>query len=53
MEPKRRRLQYTVESLKNAVEEIKAGMPFKTASKKYGIPRGTLRDKVKGRTPVE
>jgi hypothetical protein len=33
MEPKRRRLQYTVGSLKNAVEEIKAGMPFKTASK--------------------
>ncbi|KAJ8965660.1 hypothetical protein NQ314_003977 [Rhamnusium bicolor] len=28
-------------------------MPFKTASKKYGIPRSTLQDKVKGRTQIE
>ena len=32
MEVKRRRLQYTSENLKKAVEAVQAGMPFKTAS---------------------
>ncbi|KAH1012792.1 hypothetical protein HUJ05_011887 [Dendroctonus ponderosae] len=42
---KRQKLQYSNEQLAKTVEAIQTGMPFKTASKTYGIRRATLQDK--------
>lgn len=50
---KKQRLKYSLETLKEAIGAVQEGMPFKTASKKYNIPRATLQDKVKGRTQME
>lgn len=47
---KKKRLNYSSEALNEAIGAVQAGMPFKTASKKYNVPRATLQDKVKGRT---
>lgn len=43
---KRPRLLYSKEALKQAMVDIKSGMPVKTASKKYAIPRSTLHNKI-------
>lgn len=40
---------YTGETLKNAMTEIKNGSSVMAVSKKYNIPRTTLRDKISGR----
>jgi DNA-binding NtrC family response regulator len=43
--------QYTQEQLSRALHEIKVnGMPKSKASKQFGIPRTTLRDKVSAKT---
>lgn len=47
---KRRKLQYTDDDLKKAFEAVDKGMTVFCASKKYGVPNQTLRDKVKGRS---
>lgn len=46
--------KYTEEQLQNAVEAVKSGgMSLRKAACQYNIPRGTLFDKVKGRTPLK
>lgn len=45
--------KYSQESLKNAIEAIKNGMPCATASKIYKIPRITLFYKSTGKYPVQ
>lgn len=48
---KKKRIQYSVGAINEAVAAIQSGMPFKTASIIiYKIPRSTLQDKVKDRT---
>ncbi|PIK37236.1 hypothetical protein BSL78_25928 [Apostichopus japonicus] len=45
--------RYTQEAVNRAVAQIQKGeISFKGASKLYSIPRSTLQDKVKGRSPV-
>lgn len=34
--------QYSNEALKNALDEVKSGVPYRAAARKYGIPRVTL-----------
>ncbi|XP_008214724.1 uncharacterized protein LOC103317729 [Nasonia vitripennis] len=46
---KRPRLLYSREALEEAIADIKAGMPVKTASEKYQIPRTTLHNKMTAR----
>ncbi|XP_072384688.1 uncharacterized protein [Diabrotica undecimpunctata] len=50
---RRKRIQYSAEDINKAVVAVQSGMPFKTASKLYKVPRSTLQDKVKGRTSLE
>ena len=50
---KKARRSYTNEQLDQALREIRDnGMAIRQASKKYGIPRGTLFDKQSGRRPL-
>ena len=44
--------QYTMETLIAAIDAVKQGMSKSMASKKFGIPRMTLTDKVKQKTPL-
>ncbi|XP_037825734.1 uncharacterized protein LOC119613770 isoform X1 [Lucilia sericata] len=47
---KRSLYQYSEESLKNALKEIRAGTSsILRASKKYGVPRSTIQDRIHGR----
>ena len=49
-QPKRKRHNYTEESLVEAVAKIKNNeISYKKASSEYGIPISTLSDKVTGR----
>lgn len=50
---RKKRIKYSLDTLKEAIAAVLAGLPFKTASKKYRIPRETLQDKVKCRTSLE
>lgn len=44
---------YTEQDLQNAYDEVKASRSsVRSASIKYGIPRKTLENKVKGKTPM-
>lgn len=52
MKTQRRRLQYAEDDLKKAVDAVKNGMACLAASKAFGVPRATLQDKLKGRTPI-
>lgn len=47
--PKRQILKYPEESLVNALKAVKNGMKIRAASKKYGVPRTTLQDRVHNR----
>lgn len=47
---KRKKLQYTDDDLKRALEAIEKGMTVFSSSKKYGVPYQTLRDKVNGKS---
>ena len=40
---------YTQEDLENALSSIKSGMSQRSASKKYGIPKTTLADRISGK----
>ena len=40
---------YTQEDLENALSSIKSGMSQRSASKKYGISKTTLADRISGR----
>lgn len=48
-----RKLRYSQENLRNALQEIDRGMPTATASKQLGIPRTTLLYKKTGKYPRE
>lgn len=51
--PKRRdasKKPYSKDDLEQALEAIKNGMAIKKASRDFGIPRGTLQNRVHGRT---
>ena len=41
---KKKRKQWSNESMVNALEEVERGMPVKRAAKLFGVPRSTLRD---------
>lgn len=49
---KRPFFQYSEERMETAIAACRNGMPFSTAAKMYEVPRSTLKNKVKGRTPV-
>lgn len=49
--PKRTFFTYPEADLKKALELIRNGTAIATAAKQYNIPRTTLRNKLKGRTP--
>ncbi|KAL2109771.1 hypothetical protein VUR80DRAFT_2036 [Thermomyces stellatus] len=40
--------KYTEENLQNAISEVKTGVPLKSAARRWGIPRSTLRSRIKG-----
>lgn len=44
---------YTQSAVNNAIIDIKNGSSILGTSKKYGIPRSTLNDKLKGKVPIE
>jgi Tc5 transposase DNA-binding domain/helix-turn-helix, Psq domain len=44
---------YSLETLTSALNAIKNGMPIKTASKEYRIPKTTLHSKHYGKYPIE
>ena len=48
-----RRLQYTDSQLRDAINAVKKGMVVYKASKTFGIPYQTLRDKIFGRTALK
>lgn len=48
----RKRKLYTKDDMSKAFAAVQAGMPVATASKSFGVPRITLRNKVKGISPV-
>ncbi|KAM4060970.1 Tc5 transposase DNA-binding domain-containing protein [Hirsutella rhossiliensis] len=45
--------KYTENQLQEALEAIKNGMPQLHASRKWGIPRGTLHTRLKGALPIK
>lgn len=44
--------RYSEADMEAAIEECRRGVPTVTAAKKYAIPRVTLLNKVKGKTPI-
>ena len=46
---KKKRKQYSQESLSAALEAVKEGMPVRRASVSFGVPRSTLQDRINGR----
>lgn len=53
MSEKKKNRRYDPNTLKLALESIANGMPVKTASKTYNIPKTTLHYKKTGKYPVE
>ena len=51
MNDKKKRCQYTGESMSLALHAVREGMSKKKAAKLYGVPRTTLLDKLAGRVP--
>ncbi|XP_065642449.1 uncharacterized protein LOC136074076 [Hydra vulgaris] len=49
----KRRLQYTDSQLRDAINAVKKGMVMYKASKTFGIPYQTLRDKISRRTSLK
>jgi helix-turn-helix, Psq domain./Tc5 transposase DNA-binding domain. len=45
------KLKYPEESMNLALEAMAAGLSAKSAARQYGVPRTTLTDKFKGKTP--
>ena len=46
---KKKRKQWSNESMLAALEAAKKGLPARKAAKQYGVPRSTLQDRVRGR----
>lgn len=44
---------YSEDQMKDAIADVRRGVPIATAAKRFGVPRITLMYKVKGKTPVE
>lgn len=51
MTGKRQFFSYTAENLRNAIRDVRDGMPVLQASKMYNVPRTTLRHKLCGESP--
>ncbi|XP_063242365.1 uncharacterized protein LOC134542216 [Bacillus rossius redtenbacheri] len=48
------RFKYSEEDLTSALEDIKAGnLSLNSAAKKYGVPKGTLHNKIMGKVPIQ
>lgn len=45
--------RYSEADMEAAIQECKRGVPTSTAAKKFGVPRVTLLNKVKGKTPMK
>lgn len=45
--------RYSEDDMEAAIRECRQGVPTATAAKKFGIPRVTLLNKVKGKTPLK
>ena len=45
--------RYSDADMEAAIQECKRGVPTSTAAKKFGVPRVTLLNKVKGKTPMK
>ena len=43
---KKKRVLYNAETMQRAVNEVKAGMPINTESRKYDVPRSSLHSNV-------
>ncbi|XP_068084186.1 tigger transposable element-derived protein 2-like [Anabrus simplex] len=43
---------YPEESMLNAIQDVKRGVPIATAAKQHGVPRITLMYKAKGKSPI-
>lgn len=50
---KRQMFRYTEADMDAAIQECRRGVPTSTAAKKFGVPRVTLLNKVKGKTPIK
>ncbi|XP_055708754.1 uncharacterized protein LOC129804981 [Phlebotomus papatasi] len=48
-----KKLGYSEEALKNALDAVKAGESSRKASAKYGVPKSTLNDKLSGKQAEE
>lgn len=44
--------RYSEADMEAAIQECRRGVPTATAAKKFGVPRVTLLNKVKGKTPI-
>ncbi|CAK1579786.1 unnamed protein product [Parnassius mnemosyne] len=44
---------YSEADMEAAIEECRRGVPTATAAKKFGVPRVTLLNKIKGKTPIK
>lgn len=47
------RFNYNDEDMKKAIDAVKKGSPIATAAKTFEVPRMTLSDKCKGKTPIQ
>ena len=47
----KKRLNFTAEQLRNAILEIRSGMSIRNAATEFGIPRSTLRNRMKNPFP--
>lgn len=45
--------RYSEADMEAAIQECRRGVPTSTAAKKFGVPRVTLLNKVKGKTPMK
>ena len=46
------KFSYNENQMNAAVDAVKRGVPMRKAAKDFKVPRATLFDKVKGRTPL-
>lgn len=47
------KLKYSVENMLKAIEAVNNGSSIKRAAKSFNVPRTTLSDKVRGKTPID
>ena len=47
------KLNYTEDQMSSAIRAIKNGMGVRQACQKFSVPKSTVLDKVKGRTPMK